>query len=276
MLPQKDIRPTCSFCSRPGHTYETCYKRERAVVSNVNCVGTAKLNSMSIQIGDLKLSAIFDSGAECSLMCESLASKLPGKRINVVNYLKGIGQFTVVSLSIITTVCVIDDLRVELQFHVVPDYDVGSDILIGMNLIENTNLSVVVNSQGAILVRQPVVCHIRSQNQKFDCLDCDLTDDNQIGELRILLNKFEHLFIHGYPRTRVNTGELEIRLKDPNKCVERRPYRLSPAEREKVRDIVSELLENDIIRENKSPFSSPIILVKRKMARIVCAWTTES
>lgn len=262
--PQKDNRPTCTFCSRVGHTYETCYKRERAVISNVNCVGTPKLNSMPIVIGDLKLCAIFDSGAECSLMRESLASKLPGKRVDVVNYLKGIGQFTVVSLSTLITVCVIDDLRVELQFHVVPDYELCSDILIGMNLVENTNLSVVVNSRGATLVRQPVVLNMRSHSEKFDSLDCDLTDGDQICELKLLLNKFEHLFIRGYPRTRVNTGELEIRLKDPNKCVERRPYRLSPIEREKVRDIVNELLEHNIIRESKSPFSSPIILVKKK------------
>lgn len=101
---QKDNRPSCTFCSRVGHTYETCYKRERAVVSKINCVGISKLNSIPIVIGDLKLFAIFDSGAECSLIRESLASKLPGKRIDVVNYLKGIGQFTVVSLSTFITI----------------------------------------------------------------------------------------------------------------------------------------------------------------------------
>ncbi|KAL0883537.1 hypothetical protein ABMA27_015691 [Loxostege sticticalis] len=93
---------------------------------------------------------------------------------------------------------------------------------------------------------------------------CDLTDDNEIAQLRLLLNKYEHLFIRGYPKTRVNTGELEIRLKNPDKYVERRPYRLSPVEREKVRCIISELLEHGIIRESKSPYSSPIILVKKK------------
>jgi hypothetical protein len=265
-VPQKDMsnKPTCTFCARIGHTYETCFKRERAVVSNVNCVGVPKLNSMPVVIGKLKLHAIFDSGAECSVMRESVAAKLPGKRVDVVNYLSGIGQFKVVSLSTLTTVCEIDNLRIELQFHVVPDYELSSDILIGMNLIENTNLSVVVDSRGAKLVHQPVIYHMRSQSEKFDNIDCDLTNGEQINELKILLNKFDHLFIHGYPITRVNTGELEIRLKDPNKCVERRPYRLSPVEREKVRDIVNELLEHNIIRESKSPFSSPIILVKKK------------
>nr|XP_037875440.1 uncharacterized protein LOC119630363 [Bombyx mori]XP_037875446.1 uncharacterized protein LOC119630363 [Bombyx mori] len=263
-VPQRDNKPTCTFCSRTGHTYETCYKRERAIVSNVNCVGAPKLNSIPVLIGGLKFFGIFDSGAECSVIRESVASKLPGKRTNVVNYLKGLGQFTVVSLSTLITVCVIDDIRVELHFHIVPDYEVCSDILIGMNLMENTNLSVIVNSKGVALIHQPAIFHMRLQSEKFDNLDCDLTDSDQINELKLLLAKFEHIFIQGYPHTRVNTGELEIRLKDPNKCVERRPYRLSPIERQKVRDIVSELLEHNIIRESKSPFSSPIILVKKK------------
>lgn len=262
--PQNVGRPTCTFCSRVGHTYESCYKRERAVVSNVNCVGTSKLNSMPVVLGNFNILAIFDSGAECSVIRESVAAKLPGKRIDQVSYLKGLGRFTVISLSKLTTICVIDGLRVELEFHVVPDYEVCADILIGMNLVEKTNLSVLVNSRGATLVHQPVVYHVRANSEKFDNLDCDLTNDDQINELKILLNKFEHLFIHGYPHSRVNTGELEIRLKDDSKCVERRPYRLSPIEREKVRDIVKELLDHKIIRESKSPFASPIILVKKK------------
>lgn len=259
-------KPTCTYCSKVGHTIESCFKRQKDVISNVNCLGSPKLNSMSVLIGDLKLNAIFDSGAECSVMRESLAAKLPGKRCHVVKYLKGIVQFTVVSLTTLTTICVFNDMRIELKFHLVPDYEICSDILIGMNLIENTNLSVVVDSNSAKLVCQPAaaVYHMQSQNQKFDNLDCDLTNVDQIDELKILLNKYEHLFIHGYPSSRVNTGELEIRLKDPNKCVERRPYRLSPVEREKVRGIVRELLDHNIIRESKSPFSSPIILVKKK------------
>ncbi|PZC73419.1 hypothetical protein B5X24_HaOG209515 [Helicoverpa armigera] len=108
-----------------------------------------------------------------------------------------------------------------------------------MNLMQDTNLSVIVNSKGVTLIHQPAVFHMRLQSEKFDNLDCDLTDGDQINELKLLLAKFEHLFIRGYPHTRVNTGELEIRLKDPNKCVERRPYRLSPIERQKVRDIVT-------------------------------------
>ncbi|GBP19139.1 hypothetical protein EVAR_83452_1 [Eumeta japonica] len=61
-----------------------------------------------------------------------------------------------------------------------------------------------------------------------------------------------------------NTGEIEIKLIDPNRTVQRRPYRLSPDERQVCRDKIKELLAANIIKPSCSPFASPILLVKKK------------
>lgn len=97
-------------------------------------------------------------------------------------------------------------------------------------------------------------------------IDTDLTDEREILVLTALLNKYQCTFVYnaGFPSTRVNTGELIIRLKNPDKMVNRRPYRLAPSEREKVQKIIEELLQNNIIRESNSPYASPVILVKKK------------
>lgn len=60
-----------------------------------------------------------------------------------------------------------------------------------------------------------------------------------------------------------NITEMEIELTDHTPVVYR-PYRLSHSEREKVRTMVQELLDNDIIEESKSSYASPIILVSKK------------
>jgi len=57
---------------------------------------------------------------------------------------------------------------------------------------------------------------------------------------------------------------MRIRLIDPNKTVQRRPYRLSPEEREIVRERLRELLRCNIIRPSSSPYASPMLLVKKK------------
>lgn len=263
-LPAIPRQQICTYCKKPGHTYDVCYKRERSLTSNVNYIAGTKLAPIIITIGDKTIQAIFDSGAECSIVRESIAAALPGKRSQAVNYLKGIGQFPTLSLTKLMTICIIDSIRVELQFYILPDNEMSTDVLVGMDLIHGTNLGMIITASGTKLIHQTSINHISTNSPIFNNLDTDLTDDGNVNRLRILLNKYEHLFIHGYPKMRVNTGELEIRLKNPDKYVERRPYRLSPVEREKVRTIIKELLDNNIIRESKSPYSSPIILVKKK------------
>lgn len=58
-------------------------------------------------------------------------------------------------------------------------------------------------------------------------------------------------------------AEIKIQLQDSNPVVYR-PYRLSFSEREKVREMVGDLLQNDIIQESQSDYASPILLVKKK------------
>lgn len=57
--------------------------------------------------------------------------------------------------------------------------------------------------------------------------------------------------------------EMTIDLNDDRPIVYR-PYRLSFAEREQVRTVIEDLLQNDIIQESDSEFASPILMVKKK------------
>lgn len=62
---------------------------------------------------------------------------------------------------------------------------------------------------------------------------------------------------------KTNVTEMQIRLTS-DEPVTYRPYRLSFAERETARNIIQDLLDNGIIRESSSPYSSPILLVSKK------------
>lgn len=78
---------------------------------------------------------MFDSGAECSLITESLAQKFAGKRVNNTVTLIGIGKASVTSNSQILATVIIQDYPVELLFHVVPDYCLTNEVMIGRDLI---------------------------------------------------------------------------------------------------------------------------------------------
>lgn len=79
-----------------------------------------------------------------------------------------------------------------------------------------------------------------------------------------LLNKYRSCFAQNTKELgKTDVVKMDIHLTDDNP-VTYRPYRLSFAERETVRHIVQDLLNNGIIQESTSPYSSPILLVKKK------------
>ncbi|CAH2211450.1 jg9766, partial [Pararge aegeria aegeria] len=106
-------------------------------------------------------------------------------------------------------------------------------------------------------------CSISNSDVDFTNIDTDIPAKDR-PRLLTLLKDYSDAFINGLPRSRVTTGELKIRLVDPSKTVQRRPYRLSPDERQLVRDKINEMLDAGIIQPSCSPFSSPIILVKKR------------
>lgn len=57
---------------------------------------------------------------------------------------------------------------------------------------------------------------------------------------------------------------MQIKLKNPDKIVQRSPYRLAPSERTIMREIIADFESKGIIRQSSSPFSSPALLVKKK------------
>jgi hypothetical protein len=79
-----------------------------------------------------------------------------------------------------------------------------------------------------------------------------------------LINEFRDCFaLDTSELGKFNMTDMHIRLQD-DVPVTFCPYRLAYSERAAVRRIVQDLLDNGIVRESESPYSSPIILVRKK------------
>lgn len=83
------------------------------------------------------------------------------------------------------------------------------------------------------------------------------------NHLLLLISEFCDSFVTRTVTSTVNTGTMEIKL-NSDVPVHYRPYKLSADEKSRVRDIISDLLSKEIIRESPSEYASPIILVKKK------------
>lgn len=266
---QRKHAVTCFKCGESGHISPQCKKNAKAEPSkvpaerHVNICTIASVTAELAQSGEQYLFC-FDSGAECSLIKESVANKFSGKRIQSSVTLLGLGRSRVASNLQVLSQVIIKGYTIELMFHVVPDDYLGNDILIGRDLIAQ-GFTAEMSCDGFCLKRTKSVsvCEVGERVDNFDKIDTDVAGADRLRLIE-LLNEFSSSFVVGIPTGRIRTGEMQIKLIDPNRTVQRRPYRLSPDEREVLRHKIDGLSSAGIIRPSCSPFASPVLLVKKK------------
>ncbi|KAG6442469.1 hypothetical protein O3G_MSEX002351 [Manduca sexta] len=259
----------CKYCHKKGHLEKNCYRKENdlkhgtANKRSVNFCGPLNRCMITIRISNRNYDCLFDSGADCSLVRQTISGSIPGKRKSVNTIFTGIGGMAVTcSLSIITVI-EIDQVSVELELFIVEDHQSRFDILIGYDLVQIPGLLITL-TDGNMTVSRNLVINECTTLKVPGVLNTDLTNDKLLQKLHKILDKYKDNFTSGNKVSKVNTGELTIRLKNSDKVVHRSPYRLSLIEREKVKEIINDLKQNCIIRDSSSPFSSPILLVKKK------------
>ncbi|XP_046736561.1 uncharacterized protein LOC124405577 [Diprion similis] len=192
---------TCFRCGRPGHISSQC--KSDASAGHSNAPTKRQINVCTVQAAKSELTQsgekylfCFDSGAECSLIRESIANKFSGRRVQSPVTLLVIGESRVATNLQVVSRVVIDEYIVEIPFHVVPDEYLAHDILIGRDLIAQ-GFTAEVSRDHFCLKRTAAinVCKVGKRVENFEDINTDLID--------------------------------------PNCTVQRRPYRRSPEERKK-------------------------------------------
>lgn len=256
----------CYICLDTSHIASACPKRytkkEDDASSSKEVNLCSKLSRGTLETSGMKLSFIFDSGSECSLIKQSKSNLLTGKRFHEQVVLKGIGGNNVTSSSQVKCEVYVQTFLLEIVFHVLPDEYLSEEVLLGRDILTN-GISVEINNEKLTFFKTKISNVCSKYNFDSQYIDTDLTGHDKDILINIL-NKYADHFIDKLPTTQASTGVLKIDLIDPSKIVHRRPYRLSPTELDIVNVKIKELLDAKIIRESSSPFASPILLVKKK------------
>lgn len=79
-----------------------------------------------------------------------------------------------------------------------------------------------------------------------------------------LLQSFQDLFEEPQQLPPTRAHDHSIVLKEGTDTINVRPYRYPAIQKNEIEKLIKEMLHSGVIRESKSPFSSPIILVKKK------------
>lgn len=98
-----------------------------------------------------------------------------------------------------------------------------------------------------------------------DKVQYGVSPDDPIGKkFRSLLAEYGHLFsdlVINFGHTDIIEHEIDT---DGSRPVRQNPYRNSAAERQITQDQVTEMLEKGVVRESTSPWSSPVVLVRKR------------
>lgn len=273
----------CSFCHKNGHTEQTCFTKQRKQLTsqkNIKLVGSIKDNKYCKRatINKHVILCLIDMGSECTLMRESSANKINLKmtKLRKKIELKGFNGGCVYPEYECEYDITIDGVTVKTLILVVKDTDLTVDLLIGHTFTENSNV-VIVKKENNLLISylRPDVCSDFNVSYRINSVDVveysELSDFNhgdinaeQKGLLFKLLNNYRDRFSFAISELGKTTAtEMQIECLT-DKPIIYRPYRLSFEERKQVKEMINELLENNIIRESHGPYASPILLVKKK------------
>ncbi|RVE43148.1 hypothetical protein evm_012227 [Chilo suppressalis] len=136
----------------------------------------------------------------------------------------------------------------------------------GRNAVQYPDIEIITTSSGSFLRRKSIDI---SNKVNMTTLSSDMTElTSKIYHLNPELQEQITQTFLKYPSvldgsSTIRTGELSLRLHS-NGILYYRPYRLAPVEKEKLDEIVNDLLNRNIIRESNSVFASPVLLVKKK------------
>ncbi|UYV78188.1 hypothetical protein LAZ67_16000412, partial [Cordylochernes scorpioides] len=136
----------------------------------------------------------------------------------------------------------------------------------GMNMCtmesyENGNICNLIESSDKL---QETQLKSREWSQKIN-----LTLDPVLSEIQRLqlvsrLDEFIGIFDFGStPIKPTSTVKHKINTGDQSP-IKQRPYRVAPSERRLIQDEVNKMIENHIVKPSESPWSSPVILVRKK------------
>lgn len=262
----------CTFCKKEGHTIERCWSkqrndREKQITKPINCMTQSDLHLTKVLINNIPVNALIDTGANCSIIKESIAFRL-GCHVSPCSVrLDGIGSGHLNTFGKITVLVRFDDVCIELDLHVIDDDKFAYDCIIGQDVVKYADIAIITDVSGTKLIRKKLNCLTEckiDKSQKDILLEQIKNLDSDLQtKIKDVFDRYHQVLPTESFIGNVNTGKLEIKLKS-DKNINYRLYRLAEVEREKVKNIVNDLLRAGIIRESDSSYASPVLLVKKR------------
>ena len=225
--------------------------------------------------------AVVDPGSLVSLVrCEYVPVNLRESVPSNGNSFCGINQSPIRVLGTLLKTIEIEGIKVELRFLVVPNDTMSCAMLLGRDFTRNPLIKIELGDTIKVTQRNK-----HDSTNEIDCvseimrIEYQTTPVNVKEELNIntdmglmIVERVRNLYNSEYVSKWESGGkepeiEMKISLKN-DQPITFRPRRLAYSDTQKLRIILDDLLQSDTIRPSKSPYASPIVLVRKKNGKL--------
>uniref|UniRef100_A0A2H8THY5 RNA-directed DNA polymerase n=1 Tax=Melanaphis sacchari TaxID=742174 RepID=A0A2H8THY5_9HEMI len=136
--------------------------------------------------------------------------------------------------------------------------------------LKNVNMSdlnkILYDSEYEIYTVESTNNHNERIEQLRKIIRTDHMDENERKTIYEICERYNSIFhMEGDILTFTNAGTHVIRLKQDQPPIYRRPYRLPHAQQDEINAQIKKLEDNDIIESSRSPWNSPLLLVRKKI-----------
>ena len=132
-----------------------------------------------------------------------------------------------------------------------------------VNCVSDDEFQVHADCNEQFISIEPVSTEPVAEEKTIPCPDFMGTDEEQ-QQLQTLLNKYAHVFASG-DEDLGHTDFVQHRIPTTDDVPVSLPYRsIPPNQMQEVKDHIQKLLNSKVITESQSPYSAPIVRVRKK------------
>ncbi|UYV74255.1 hypothetical protein LAZ67_11002642, partial [Cordylochernes scorpioides] len=289
---------TCRGCGQTGHKERNCTRpKEGLKVANLEVEGLETVPP-DVYLKDVKIDnketvkAMIDTGSSSCLMRESVARRISVDIEPDSTSLYGIGNQTAPAARTVGKTTV--DLEIdgivgrEITVFIVNDDAQPYDLLIGRTWTDLPYVSFARIGRVELLNLDDIVVNLDVAEDSFQTKNEEkregqdqmkrkrpiLPEDINVNhsltskerqEILDVVNEYRDCFALGMEELGcTDVTKMDIKEVDGSKPVCLRPYKTTASEREAIREIVREWKDNGIVTETRSPYASPVLLVRKK------------
>lgn len=270
---KKPKRPmgACHVCAEMGHYAAVCPKRKE--VHHVGDEGDSDENVRKLLytfiesnfICKFSLGSLIDTGSPISFVREQFVPHILIKKQNVKHNFFGINKSPLNVIGVVQSCILFEEEEIKVELFVVKNETTKFPVILGRDFIKKANLRLMKIKESKMNETYDEKCN------NLMNIEIDESEETYIYNESLDVNKnerFRKIFNDCYlkcdrPDEPLIKCEIKLNLinEKPFHCP---PRRLSYYEKERVREMLDDMLQKKIIRPSNSEYSSPIVLVRKK------------